>query len=192
MTGSKKAGENTGLFGQWLSSYIRGIPRYKDYLVYYDHGDPVVDSNVVAIKGIAGERVNRINQLSQVDIMVANPNHEILALVEIEEGYCSPKKIIGDTFSHLMCDRYSILQAGRAEYFSITPETHLIISGLLSPKGAKFKQLEQVIRTRIRRFSLPVGSIAMDNVEFIFKETIAVVLEELKIYFDILLHDLGI
>jgi hypothetical protein len=104
----KKHGQESASFGQWLSDTLRENPKYQHYAVYYDHGDRTIHPNVAAIKGIYGEKVTRSSQLTQVDVMVAKPNGETIALVEIEERQCSPKKIIGDIFINLMCDRFGV------------------------------------------------------------------------------------
>lgn len=121
MIPSMSAGANTGVFGYWLTQYLKGLPGYQDLLVYYDHGDPKESMNVVAIKGIYGESVSLISQLAQVDVLVAQPDREILVLVEIEERFSSPKKIAGDVFTLLMCNRFSVRLSGQHEYFRITP-----------------------------------------------------------------------
>ena len=183
MARNRKHGEQSGLFGQWLTERMRGNPEWQDYLIYYDHGDKAAQPNVVAIKGIYGEEVNSTTQLTQVDVMVAKPNREIMTLVEIEERPSSPKKLIGDVFTNLMCSQYSITINGEQHYFSIKSETRLILAGIMNPKGNKFKQLERVIKPRISDFSAPGDAVGLDRVQFIFKERIEEVIEELKTNF---------
>ena len=61
MIPSRSTGANTGVFGLWLTQYMKVLPGYQDLLVYYDHGDPKEYSNVAAIKGIRGEKVSYMN-----------------------------------------------------------------------------------------------------------------------------------
>ena len=189
MVNFKKHGQESASFGQWLTGSLRENPKYQDYAVYYDHGDSVAQPNMVAIKGIYGEKVTSSTQLTQVDVMVAKPNREIVALVEIEESQCSPKNIIGDVFANLMCSQYSILENGKHQYFSITPQTILIIAGIINLKGSKFAQLESIIKPRMCDFSAPDDAVRLDKVEFIFEDRIEAVIEELKIYFENLLNN---
>jgi hypothetical protein len=175
-----QVGANTGAFGEWLTNYLRGISKYQDYLVYYDHGDPIAHSNVVVIKGIYGEEVSLINQLAQVDVLVAKPNQEILTIVEVEEKPSSPKKILGDTFTLLMCNRFSVSLLGKHHYFRITPETRLIIAGTMVIKGSKPEQLEKVILPRMKSFSVPNDAVDPKNVRFIFRGTIREAISELE------------
>jgi hypothetical protein len=183
MISTSKHGEQSGLFGQWLTDRMRGIPEWQDYLIFYDHGDKAAQPNVVAIKGIYGEEVTSTTQLTQVDVMVAKPNREIVTLVEIEERPSSPKKLIGDVFANLMCSQYSITINGEQQYFSITAETRLILAGIMNPKGNKFKQLERVIKPRMNDFCAPEDAVRLDKVQFIFKDGIEEVIEELKVCF---------
>ena len=78
MVNFKKHGQESASFGQWLTGSLRENPEYQDYAVYYDHGDSVAQPNMVAIKGIYGEKVTSSTQLTQVDVMVAKPNREIV------------------------------------------------------------------------------------------------------------------
>ncbi|OGO28252.1 MAG: hypothetical protein A2Z16_15975 [Chloroflexi bacterium RBG_16_54_18] len=177
---SIRAGARTGVFGEWLTNYLQGITKYQDYIVYYDHGDPTAHSNVVAIKGLYGEEVSRINQLAQVDILVAKPNQEILTIAEVEEAPSSPKKILGDTFALLMCNRFSVQLLGKHLYFRITPETRLIIAGTIVKRGSKPEQLEKVIFPRMKSFTVPNDTFNPKNVSFIFKGTVGETITELE------------
>lgn len=189
MIKSNRAGARTGVFGEWLTTYLEGIAEYQDYLVYYDHADPIAHSNVVAIKGLYGNEVTRINQLAQVDVLVVKPNQEIVSIVEIEETPSSPKKILGDTFALLMCNRFSVHLLGKHQYFKITPETRLIISGTIVIEGSKPEQLEKVIIPRMKSFSVPNDAVDPKNVSFIFKGTIEETISELKETFGIWFQD---
>jgi hypothetical protein len=188
MVAIKKHRQESALFGQWLSDRLRKNPRYRHYAVYYDHGDKTVHPNVAAIKGIYGEKVTNSSQLTQVDVMVAKPNQEIIILVEIEEGQCSPKKIIGDIFTNLMCNRYAVALEGEQRYFSITPETVLVIAGIMDPKGAMKNQLEKTIKPRISQFHTPDEGLCLDKVWLIFEARMEAVIKELKTRFGELLN----
>ncbi|NUO78906.1 hypothetical protein HUU05_02435 [candidate division KSB1 bacterium] len=50
MKSESQQGQNTGAFGSWLTKYLKGSQSYKNYQVYYDHGDRTNHANVVAIK----------------------------------------------------------------------------------------------------------------------------------------------
>ena len=165
----QSAGANTAVFGHWLTRHLEGLPGYQDHQVYYDHGDPKGSPNVAAIKGIYGESVSLISQLAQVDVLVAQPDREIRVVVEIEERFSSPKKIVGDVFTLLMCNRFSVRLSGQHEYFRITPRTKLVIAGTMKVKGSKREQLERVILPRIRQFTMPEDAIDPRKVSFILK-----------------------
>ena len=57
-------GKMTGEFGAWLTNFIRGNDFGQSLDVYFDHGDKLKHSNVGAIKGFYGNRVNNRNRLA--------------------------------------------------------------------------------------------------------------------------------
>jgi len=179
---NQKHGYQTGLFGEWLSNYLESIPKFQQFVVYYDHGDRQTYLNVVAIKGIYGIKLSRQNQLAQIDAMVTKLNHEIVAIVEVEERESPPKKIIGDIMALLMCNRFYARLGGINQYFRITPETRLIVAGIINPKGSKMSQLEEVIFPRLQQFTPPKDGINPKNLNIIFAENIETMVKELKEY----------
>jgi hypothetical protein len=187
MISTNKHGEQSGLFGQWLTDRMRGNPELQDHRVYYDHGDKAAQPNVAPIKGICGEKVTNSTQLTQVDVMVAKPNREIVALVEIEERPSSPKKLIGDVFANLMCSQYSITINGEQEFFSISPDTVLIIAGIMDTRGKLPEQLQKTILPRLSHFDIPGDGVCLNKVWLIFREKIDGAIKELKAYFENLL-----
>lgn len=176
----KKPGEETGIFGHWLTHYFEDSTEFHQYLVYYDHGDAKSNKNVVAIKGLYGDEISRQNQLAQIDIMVVNPNNEVMLLIEIEEREGSPKKFVGDLFAILMCNRISIRLDNVQHYFKVTAVTKLIIAGIVPAKGSKLRQIEDVILPRLKQFDSPEDSINPRNVTFIFTENIESTISILK------------
>jgi hypothetical protein len=176
----KKHGDKTGLFGAWLTDYLRHRPGCEQTVVYYDHGNKQANPNVAAIKGFYGDRLTRINLLTQADVMVVNPDGQIILIIEIEERASSPKKIIGDVVVNIMCNRYAVVVDGKNCYFVITPETNLIVAGVISMKGAKVAQLEEVIAPQLKRLIASQGGFDERNVKLVFKGDIEATLEALK------------
>ena len=162
-----KHGCHTGRLGEWLSQKFRDTPYLQYYQLYYDHG--VSSSpNVAAIKGFFGERVSNKNRLADIDLLIASHDGEAILLVEIEERISEPKKILGDVFALLMCNRISIGK-GKQQYFSISSDTQLLIAGVVKDKGQKLAKIEQIIEPRLRQFTTPSGGIPIQNVNFLFK-----------------------
>jgi len=174
-----KHGEQTGMFGRWLTQYLEDTPMYRQYLLYYDHGCKQSEPNVVVIKGFWGESVTNKNRLADVDLIVANPNKEAMLLIEIEERESSPKKILGDVFAILMCNHFAVRQNNVQHYFNITPETKLIVAGIVPTKVHK-KRINEIIGLRLQKFTSPDNSIDVKNVAFVFRENISSTIEELK------------
>jgi len=175
-----KHGEHTGKFGCWLTHYLKGVPQYCEHLVYYDHGKRDSKPNVAAIKGFYGVSVKNENRLADVDLIIAKPNKDIILLVEIEEKPSSPKKILGDVLAILMCNHFAVKLKGKQHYFNITPETELIIAGVVPNKGHRLKQINEVIRPRLQQFTAPNDSINPKNIIFMFRENISCTIEALK------------
>ena len=175
-----KDGEQTGIFGEWLTQYINGLSNYQDYNVYYDHGDQSINPNVTVIYGLVGDNITRKTQLAQVDVMVTNPNNELDLLIEIEESECSPKKILGDLFTLLMCNNYAIKITSGHQFFNNVRDSKLIIAGVVSTKGTKVQQIEEVILPRLDGFKSPEDSIDINNLTLVFKGNIDETISELK------------
>ncbi|MGB2963676.1 MAG: hypothetical protein WBB69_06785 [Anaerolineales bacterium] len=176
----KKAGEKTGQFGLWLTEYIRENHSTQGYQVYYDHGDSRLHDNVAVIKGFLGDTVTSKNKLTDVDVMVANQNHEVLLLIEIEESPLSPKTLLGDVFASLFCTRFAVKEAGEQKYFSVTPHTHMIIAGFIPRNNEPSNKLINKIHTRLREFSGPDNNISSENVDFVIDDDLDTCIRNLK------------
>lgn len=166
----KKAGEKTGQFGLWLTEYIHENHPNQGYQVYYDHGDSGKHDNVAVIKGFLGDTVTSKNKLADVDVMVANQNHEVLLLIEIEESPLSPKTLLGDVFASILSTKFAVNVGGKQIYFSVTKQTKLLVAGYVPRKTRKKSKLMIDIRSRLEDFSAPNDSILMDQVDFIIGE----------------------
>lgn len=185
-----KDGKHTGEFGTWLVNYYQDR-KDPGYTIFYDHGDPDLDPHVAAVKGIfsAGEEhpVSSVNRLADIDVLVANQKQEALLLIEIEESEMAPKKILGDIFTILSCNQAAVRAGMVQKYFKITPNTRLIIAGILSRKGIKLEKINQVILPRLQAFSAPEDSVPVDQVEIISGKDIQDALDELRERLKILL-----
>ena len=173
-----KAGEKTGQFGLWLTEYIHEERSEKDYLVYYDHGDPTLHDNVKVIKGFIGEKVKNANRLTDIDVLVANQDKEILLLIEIEESPISPKTLLGDIFASLVSTKFSVWEDSHLE-FPVTNRSRLIIVGF-HPNRKRQKNYHDDIRRRIGEFSVPEDSIRESNIELIIESDLNTSLEKLR------------
>lgn len=176
----KKAGEKTGQFGLWLMEYILENHPNQGYQIYYDHGDSEQHDNVAVIKGFLGDTVTRDNKLADVDIMVANRDHDILMLIEIEESSLSPKTLLGDVFASIFSNKFAVNVVGKQTYFSITKQTKLLVAGYVPQKTRKKSNLMIEIRSRLADFSGPNDSISMDQVDFIIGEDLESCLTSLQ------------
>jgi hypothetical protein len=173
-------GVDTGKFGLWLSQYVQHADKLNQYKVFYDHGEKYSDLGAVAIKGFYGEQVTNTNRLADIDLLVADQQGNAKLLIEIEEHQSSPKKIIGDVFAIAMCNRIEVKQAGVRTTFHLTPETVLIVAGIVNPHGAKLTQASGVIYPRIHSFSAPQDGLQLENVQLMFHSNLKCTIESLK------------
>lgn len=175
-----KQGIQTAKFGEWLTDYLKNIPKYKNYLVYYGHGDKQIHpDNVIKIKGFYGKHVKNKNRLADIDIMVASPHKEILLLIEIEERSASPKKYIGAVFAALMCNNFAVGIDNQNDYFKANDESKFIVAGIL-PTNRRIERFDKIIGPRITQFVTPPDSIKPQNVIFDFSKDIVSTIESLK------------
>jgi len=172
-------GQETDVLGRWVTEYVRSAPALRGYEVFYDHGDSR-ESNVVAIKGFYGSQVTNLNRLADVDVMVVAPDQRVLLLVEIEERGSSPKKIIGDAVTIMMCNRFAVRQSGAQRYFEIAGHTRLIVSGVMPGQGNRLDKVDHVIVPRFRQMSGFSDGIDSGKVEFIFEPSIVQTVDRLK------------
>jgi len=173
------AGERTGQFGLWLTEYLREEREEKNYIVYYDHGDPTQHDNVKAIKGFSGDEVRNENRLTDIDVLVANQNREILLLIEIEESPISPKTLLGDIFASLFSTKFAVKIGNENIYFSKTPRTHLIVASY-NPSDKKRKIYTDRVQEKLREFLSTEIEIKPDHVEFIIESELGCCLKKLQ------------
>lgn len=173
-------GQNTGDFGSWLTVYLRDSRRYRDYQVYYDHGNRTTVANVVAIKGFLGADVTNRNRLADVDVMIVAPNKSVRLLIEIEERPSSPKKILGDVLASILCNRFAIRLNGEQQYFSVTSDSELIVAGIVPSSGNRLLKIEQIILPRIRQLSGLSDGICPSNVGLVFSDNIDSTINRVK------------
>ena len=172
-------GQETDVLGQWVTEYVNSATSLRGYEVFYDHGDSR-EPNVVAIKGFYGSQVTSLNRLADVDLMVVAPNQRVLLLVEVEERGSSPKKIIGDAVTIMMCNRFAVRQSGVQRYFEIAEASRLVVSGVMPPQGNRLDKVEGVIVPRFRQLSSFSDGIDSANVEFVFEPSISQTVDRLK------------
>jgi len=173
-----KHGVETGKFGKWLSQYLKDTPGYQSYSVYYDHGNKLTDPNVAVVKGFFGDTVTNTSRLADVDIMVVKPSGEIAILIEIEESSTTPKKLVGDLFTILMCNRFAVRGAKGQKYFDIAPETRLIVAGVGATAG-QLKKIQGIIKSRLSQFEAPADSIGLKNVSLIVEQDLSAMVKKL-------------
>ncbi|MDD5466840.1 MAG: hypothetical protein PHS96_03450 [Anaerolineales bacterium] len=118
--------------------------------------------------------------MTQVDVLVAGPGREIVLLIELEERNSTPKKIIGDVFTNLMCSQFAVRREGRQQIFTVSPQTRMIISGIIEARGDKLAQLQEVILPRLRQFRTPAGALDLNNLELLFEADIESLIGALK------------
>jgi len=163
-------GRRTAELGRWLVDYLRGIVN-GDFHIYYDHGDSQLP-NVAAIKGFVGQAVSRGTHITDVDILVAKPNGEILFLIEIEETQQSPKKYIGTVFSVLLCNGFAVGTGTSQQHFYPTESSKLIIGGAV-PTPMRLQKLCDVVHPAIANFTVQsTKCIHPRNVIFRFSDSI--------------------
>jgi hypothetical protein len=56
-------------------------------------------------------------------------------LIEIEETEMSPKKLLGDVFATLMCNWFALKGKNKQKYFRVSPNTKLIVAGVVQKLG---------------------------------------------------------
>ena len=184
-----KDGYHTGQLGKWLKEKFDNEFALYPYKPYYDHGDPS-SPNVVAVKALFGESVNNQTRLADIDLLVATLDNRAVLLVEIEESGNEPKKLLGDVFALLFCDRIAIGQ-GKQKYFTLSQETQIIIAGKANTDGKKLVQIDETITPRLRQFTAPSDGIPTHNVHFVFESDIATTIEVLKVKIPALLRQMG-
>ena len=175
-----KHGKMTEQFGLWLTEHLKTKDQYS---VFYDHGNPLEDPTVVAIKGFFGDRVTNRNRLTDADVMVVNNDKEVVLLIEIEESRMSPKKLLGDIFSTVMCNQFAVRPENENEYFGVSPKTVLIIAGVVPNQGDQEEELDKIrniIMPRLQKFSTPKGSLQIDNIKIVTDKDISETFEKLE------------
>jgi hypothetical protein len=110
--------------------------------------------------------------------MVVNKKGEVVLLIEIEEKGMSPKKLIGDIFTILMCNRIAIKKDNKQKYFMVSSKSKLIIAGVV-PSGAK-RKIETVIEPQLKKFRRPGATLQSNNVQIVNGISIMATLNDLK------------
>ena len=174
-----KDGINTGKFGVWLKQHLGDNSPYS---VFYDHGNQQEDPSVAAIKGFYGYQVANKNRLADIDVMVVDDSkNEVVLLIEIEESEMPPKKLLGDVFAVLMCNKIAVKIETKQRYFSVSPNTQFVVAGMVSSRGAGRDKIKNTITPRLQQFGVPNGAIQIDKIKFVFGEDVFETIEELKI-----------
>lgn len=194
---AKSPGEDTGEFGYSLRKLIEKTYINNEFTVFYDHGNKATDPFVAAIEGFYFHQeinidqsedtkfpdVNNGNQFANIDVLVVNNENEVVLLIEIEESGMSPKKLIGDIFTILMCNRISV----KKNYYKLLPKSKLIIAGVVPEKGDGRYKIDEVIYPRLIQFHGPMDTINTDNIQICYGIDITSTLDNLKnIVIDIL------
>jgi hypothetical protein len=177
---SKGQGYETGLFGRRIAARIRGDPACRGWEVFYDHGDRSLDPAVAATKGFFGSEVKNLNRLADIDVLIASPNGAAVILIEIEERPCTPKKILGDALAILLCNRFAVRVVGGQRTFGISPETRLVVAGVVPDRGNRLRKIDEVIGPRLRELPGMADGISPSNVRLVFSSTIAATMEKLE------------
>jgi len=172
-------GQETDVLGQWITEYVRQSPALRKYEVFYDHGDSR-EANVVATKGFWGSQVTNLNRLADVDVMVVSPDQRVLLLIEVEERDCSPKKILGDAVTIMMCNRFAVRQSGMQRYFEVANTSRLIVAGVMPADGKKLEKVDRVIVPRFKQLPGYGDGINPSNIDFVFRPSIAETVGKLK------------
>ncbi len=172
-----KNGIKTEEFGLWLTQYLKTNSQYS---VYYDHGNQQEDSKVVVIKGFYGDKVTNINRLADIDVMVVNNDNEIILLIEIEESKMPPKKLLGDIFTVLMCNRFAVRMGNANRYYEASSKTLLVIAGVVPNQGNERNKIRDTIIPRLQKFHTPNDAIQIDKIKIVTGNNISETIEELK------------
>ena len=178
-----KHGKKTEEFGLWLIQHLEHLKVNDQYSVFYDHGNPQDDPTVVVIKGFFGDEVTNRNRLTDVDVMVVNNDKEIVLLIEIEENRMSPKKVLGDIFSTVMCNQFAVRTGNENKYFGASSKTSLIIAGVIPSfpnQGNELNKIRNIIEPRLQKFKAPNDALQIDQIKIVTETDISKVLEELK------------
>ena len=105
---------------------------------------------------------------------------QVLLLIEIEESNMPPKKLLGDVFATLMCNRFVVKIEKEQKYFEISPKTQLIVAGVVSNKGNGQDKIRKTIKPRLQQFSVPNDTVRIDNIKFVFAANTPKLITELK------------
>ncbi len=172
-------GHMTCEFGKWLTANVNEIGAPSDYVVFYDHGDSQ-EENVVAIKGFCGDEVCNKNRLADVDVMIAKPSGRIVLLIEIEERHATPKKIIGDAATLLMCTKFAVRKEKEQKTYTVDRNSRLLIALILPDHGDRQRKVSEVLAPRFKSFSGFKQGVRPGQVEFLSDGSIKELREKLE------------
>jgi hypothetical protein len=171
-------GLETAKFGSGLAIRMRADPTHQAWLMYYDHGDATSDPAVAATKGFFGSEVKNINRLADIDILIGSPTGAAHVLIEIEERPCSPKKILGDILALLLCNGFAVRVGQEQRVFRTSPETRVIVAGVLPSAGHRLQKVEDVILPRLHQLGGLSDGISPANVHLVFSESVQASLQK--------------
>jgi hypothetical protein len=138
---------------------------------------------VCAIKAYFGEGLSsNLNRLADVDVLIEGPGGEACFLIEIEERGVSPKKLLGDAMALILANR---LRAGNNRSLSgrdvrLTPETRMIIAGVLPEGGHRLGKLEQTIQPRLAQLKGLPGGLEPAKIELLFATSTKKAMDRLR------------
>lgn len=185
-----KQGKETGDFGLWLTQHYSSTELH----IFYDHGDRNSHPNVAAVKGFykqEGEKISNRNRLADVDVIVASKKNEILLLIEIEERPVSPKKVLGDVFAIILCNRFAVRINRKQTDFFVTLGTKLFVAGFVPGVGHRLRKIREVTMPRLMQFpGLPGGIHPHNNIELIFEASLQEAIARLKSKTESMLNNL--
>ncbi len=136
----KPQGVNTEAIADQLVTKLKADPeRYKDFKVYYDHGESS-KPEVCKPTTYMGRRYGDDATLSKVDIVVTKGKNVVLG-IEIEESEVRPKTVLGDVFGIALANKMRI-QGNAYSVKNITIIIAVTDDGEGS-KSAKYERLER-------------------------------------------------
>lgn len=100
--------------------------------------------------------------------------------IEVEERGSSPKKILGDAVTIMMCNRFAVLQSGIQRYFEVADTSRLIVAGVLPAEGNRLEKVDRVIVPRFKQLPGFSDGINPRNIDFVFRQTIEETVGQLK------------
>lgn len=120
------------------------------------------------------------SHISELDILIGSRDKKAQILIEVEERSCSPKKILGNLFASLLCDRFEVKTKDGPVCFMVTSETRLIVCGIQPGHGKRIDKIDRTIVPRLHALSSTPNEILPKNISLIFDESLEFTLELVK------------